>query len=394
VKRSVVVLSAAITLASPSAAQIPDLPTLGPDWVDLAFPKVYYSPTEGLGTGLYYAQIKQLGYDDWDAPPPYRAILSLDGNISTSGSKRLRLEARMPQLIDGWRFVVSLEARRDARQGYFGIGITSAFDDANVSDAQPHFYRSDNQRLIARSEIQRRIVGGLRVLAGIHAERWRIDTLSGASQLAADASSGMDPTIGRNTGDVTGRVGLVFDTRNDEPAPTRGVLLEAILGFADSTIAGALSYTRATVSATAYVPLRHHLTIAARIAGQSMGGAPRLGSYYLVEASDRPFLGVGGGESHRALPDERFLDADKLFANLDVRYDLLAQPTLFRFTAVAFLDAGRVFPQGEFKLTAEDVKVGGGLGFFAQFFRSGILGFTAGLGPDGVIWNVHTRWPF
>jgi hypothetical protein len=88
------------------------------------------------------------------------------------------------------------------------------------------------------------------------------------------------------------------------------------------------------------------------------------------------------------------LDADKLLTNIDLRYDVFAVPTLFRGTAVAFLDAARVFPTGELALETSDFSVGGGLGLMLQFFRTGILGTTAGIGPDGLIWGFHTWWPF
>jgi len=79
VKRAVLSTAVLVTLAYPASAQlpdlIPDLPTFGPDWTDLAFPKLYWTPTVGLAGGLYYAQINQLGYDDWDDPAPYRAAV-------------------------------------------------------------------------------------------------------------------------------------------------------------------------------------------------------------------------------------------------------------------------------------------------------------------------------
>lgn len=395
-KRAAFVLALSLTLAGQSRAQlIPDFPLLGPDWTDLAFPKLYWTPTLGFGTGVYYAQIKQLGYDDWDDPAPFKANISLDFNLTTSGTRRIELLSNMPKLHDGWRFIVGLEARRDSRERYFGIGNASDFDKSRETDAAPHYYRSDNYRYIARTEVQRRILGGLRLLAGFQLEQWRIDTLPGVSQLAIDRANGVDPTIGRNVADIPVRIGLVFDTRDDEPAPTSGLLLEAILGFADSSVAGDVTYTRATASATGYLPLSEKIGIAARIAGQSMvRGDPPLGTFYQVEASDRPFYSLGGAETNRAIPQRRLLDADKLFANLDLRFTLLASPTLFRVTAVGFLDAGRVFPAGDFELTTDELMVGGGLGFFLHLFRTAIFGTTAGIGPDGVIMNFHTWWPF
>jgi outer membrane protein assembly factor BamA len=396
VKRTTLALGLFLMLASPSRAQlIPELPLLGPDWTDLAFPKLYWTPTLGLGTGLYYAQIKQLGYDDWDDPAPFKANISLDFNLTTSGTRRIELRGDLPKLIDGWRFIFGLEGRRDSRERYFGIGNDSEFDKTRENDTAEHYYRSDNYRYIARTEVQRRIVGGLRLLAGFQLEQWRVDTLPGVSQLAIDRANGVDATIGNNVVDIPVRVGLVFDTRNDEPAPTRGLLLEAIVGFADSAVAGDVTYTRATASATGYLELSETIGIAARIAGQSMvSGDPPLGTFYQVEASDRPFYGLGGAESHRAIPRRRLVDADKLIANFDVRYTLMASPTLFRVTAIGFLDAGRVFPAGDFELTTDDLMVGGGLGFFIHLFRTAIFGTTAGVGPDGVIMNFHTWWPF
>jgi outer membrane protein assembly factor BamA len=383
-----------LVCAGPGKAQLVDLPTFGEDWITFATPKLYYTGPDGVGFGLFYAQINQLGFDEWDAPPPYRTMISLDANITTSGTKRLELALRAPQWVDGWRFVASLEGRRDARQRYFGMGNGSVYDKDLETDAAEFFYRSKNTRWIGRGEVQRRIVGGLRLLAGLHAEHWTIDTLPGPSQLALDLAAGVDPTIARGTADISGRLGLVFDTRNDEPAPTKGVLLQGIVSFADSGIAGHLSYTRATLSAAGYVPLATRVRVAARVAGESTWGSPRIGTYYRIEASDRFFRGIGGSESHRALPPQRLLDADKLLGNLDLRYDLFAYPTLVRVTGVAFLDAARVFPPGELEITTSDFAVGGGLGLILQFFRTGILGTSAGVGPDGLVWSFHTWWPF
>lgn len=393
--RAVTLLALTVS-AVPGSAQLPNLPTLGPSWTDLSYPKVFYTSRDGLTFGLYYAQIRQLDYSDFDSPSPYRGLLSIDGQLSTSGSRQATFHARFPRMIDGWRFSFSLEAQRHAKENYFGIGNQSTFDD-NLVGTQPDFYRADHRRYFARGEVQRRVVGGLRILAGFHVERWRLDTLDGPSQLASDALAEADPTIANNTDDISARIGLVFDTRDDEVASRRGVLLEAIYGKAAASAAGDLSYTRATISAAGYLPVGERLLLTARVVGQSMAGTPRLGSYYLIEASDRPYTGLGSAYSHRGLLDNRLLGEDKLFGNLDVRYDLTALPTLYRVTLVAFLDAGRVFQREEnedFRLTTDDLAVGGGLGLIVQLFRAAIVGGSAAVGPDGVTLNVYTRWAY
>ena len=363
-------------------------------WTDVAYPKVFYTLRDGLTVGGYYAYLSPLGFADWDRPPAYRASFSVSGQASTSGSREIALEARLPDLSRGWRLVGTFSARRRARENYYGIGNQVTVDAANVTDAQPHYYQSLNLRYAARGEIQRQILGPLRVLAGIHAERWRIDTLPGPGQLRADLAAAADPTIARSTADVSARAGLVLDLRDSEPTPRRGALIEVIYSVADTSVAGDLSYTRTTVSAAGYLPIGPQVVVAGRVVGESMDGTPRLGSYYRIEASDRPYEGVGGPASHRGVEEHRLLGRNKLFANLDVRYDAYAVPTLVRATLVAFLDAGRVFEPEPFRLTTEALQVGGGAGLFLQFGRAGILGTTVGVGPDGLVLQAHTRWTY
>ena len=97
--------AALFVVGGSSAAQtIVNLPTLGPSWTDVGYPKIYWTPNNGASFGLYYAQVRPPGFDDWDEPPPYRASIALDGEISTSGSYRLGLEFKLPNALSGWRF--------------------------------------------------------------------------------------------------------------------------------------------------------------------------------------------------------------------------------------------------------------------------------------------------
>jgi hypothetical protein len=366
----------------------------GATWTDVAYPKVFYTAREGFVVGGYVAALSPLSYADFDRPEAYRASFSASGDVTTRGSRRLVLDARMPYLSPGWRFALTLTAERRARENYFGVGNASVFDRANETATQPDFYRSRNTRYIARSEVQRRLAGSLRALAGLHLERWRLDTVAGVSQLALDRAAGLVSAVGNGTSDFSGRVGLVFDTRDGEAAPRRGALLQAILARADADLAGDVTYSRALASASGYAPVGERLVLAARILGQRMWGNPPAGTYYTVDASDRPFMGLGGGESHRGLPENRLLGADKLLLNLDLRYDVFAVPTLARATLVGFFDAGRVFPAGGFRLTTQDLKAGGGAGLVLQFGRAGVLGVTLGAGPDGVVTQALSRWTY
>jgi hypothetical protein len=385
-----------VVAVSSLTGQIPDLPTLGDNWTDLGYPKVFYTPRDGLTAGIYYAQIRPPGYRDWFDPQPYRASLAIDGQISTSGSHRLGFYARMPNLIPDWRFTLVTETRRRARQNYFGVGNRSDLDGDNVTDAQPHYYHADHRRLLLRGEIQRRVVSHLRLLGGFHVERWQFDTIPGVTLLGIQSNTGLGLPLGRPTTDVTARFGLVFDTRNDEIAPTHGVLLEAIFGIADSAVAGALSYTRSTFSASGFFSPNEQLTLAGRVVAQIMTGSPAIGSYLLVEASDKPFEGYGGRSTNRGLATLRYVGEDMLFGNLETRYQVVGQRHVVAASLVGFVDVGRVFQPGEdeFGLTLDGLHVGVGGGPVLSFGRVAVLGTTLALGPDGLSLQVMTDWAF
>ena len=381
-------LAALLLAAAPeAAAQLPGILPPGSYLLDRWYPKLFWTPRGGFHAGGYFAIEAPMTYASYDRPEPYVAAITLDGQAATSGSRYLSLDAFAPVLVDGWRFRFTAAAERRNRENYFGLGNATPIDDA--LEEQEHFYQARRVRLYARAELQRRLVGGLRVLIGGHAERWRMDTLVTDSRLTADLGGAV--TSGVWTPDLSVRFGLLYDTRDHESAPRRGVLLEAIHGVGESD---GESYSRTTGSARGYVTLSAQFTVAARVAGQRMGGTPRLGALYLFEAGDRPFEALGGGRSHRALPDRRFLGEHVLFGNLDLHYTAFEVPTLVRTVIVAYVDVGRVFHNEAFRLTTDDLHVGGGLGLLLHVSRNGVLGLSGGLGPDGVVVHSHFSWPY
>jgi hypothetical protein len=380
-----------LVAARPAGAQLPAIFPAGSVWKDLFYPKLFWIPREGASIGAYYGVVLPTRYDDATAAP-HRLLVALDGQISTSGSRFVTLDAWAPALTDGWRFHVTLALIHWMREPYFGLGNATTADSGSISGSD-RYYRIERVRNYARADVQRRIVGPFRLLAGMHWEHWFLDTVQTRSQLSLDRSSGAVDRIAVGTNDVSARVGLVFDTRDREAAAQRGVLVEAIHTRADADVAGDVTYSRTTVSARGFLSFGERWGMAGRVAGQSMTGAPPLGSRFMIEESDRDYGGLGGPDSHRGLYWNRFVDADALFGNLEVRYTLI--PYFLRTVAVGFVDVGRVFPPGEFTLTTDGLKVGGGTGVLIQFgSETAVLGFSLAYGPDGINWLAHYRWPF
>lgn len=393
--RILLVITAILLAASRSlTAQLGDELGSQDYWVQSFYPKLFYTADDGLTMGGFFGFIQPTRFDDFGGPTSYRAAVTANAQISTEGSRFLRLEFRAPDFVPGWRFLLRGEGRRWGHDNYYGIGMGATFEEDNVTDAQPNFYEARHDRHSMRAEVQRRIVGPLRVLAGVDLQHWVISPLEGPSVFANDLAANVDPTMGMGTVEVVGRMGLVFDSRDSEVAPTSGAMLQALAAGADADLAGDVSYSRLTLSAQGHVPATSDLTLSGRIAAQLMGGTPRFGSYYRLDGSEYQLHAMGGASTHRAIPDNRFLGRHALLGNVEARYNLYGYPTAYMLSLVAFLDAGRVFENEDFSLTTDDLQVGGGMGLFAQLGLFAVLGVTAGLGPDGVVLNAHTRWPF
>jgi hypothetical protein len=384
-------LALLLLAARPAAAQLPAIFPAGSEWKDLFYPKLFWIPREGLTVGAYYGVLLPTRYADRTAAP-HRLLIALDAQVATSGSRFVKLDAWAPALADGWRFHLNAALIHWMREPYFGIGNATTTDSGNIGGSD-RYYRIERVRNFVRADVQRRVIGPLRVLAGLHAEHWYLDTIQTRSQLSVDLAAGTVDRIAVGTSDISARVGLVFDTRDREAAATNGVLLEAIHTRADADVAGDVTYSRTTGMARGFMSFGERWGVGARVAGQSMTGSPPLGSRFMIEESDRDYSGFGGPDSHRALFWNRFVDGDALFGNLEVRYVLI--PYFLRTVAVGFLDAGRVFAPGAFTLTTDDLKVGGGAGILIQFgSETAVLGFSTAYGPDGMNLLAHYRWPF
>lgn len=389
--RSRLILAVLLLAPSPAAAQLPTIFPAGSEWKDLFYPKLFWIPREGFTFGGYYGITLPTRYSDRTAAP-YRILTALDGQVATSGSRFISLDAWAPALVDGWRFHLTLALKHWMREPYFGLGNATTADSGNVAGTD-RYYRIERVRNYARGDVQRRIWGPVRLLVGFHWEHWFLDTLQARSALGAELAAGTVDRIGIGTNDASARIGLVIDTRDREAATTRGVLVEAIHTRADADVLGDVTYSRTTVSARGFLSFGERWGLAGRVAGQSMGGDPPLGSRFMVEESDREYSGLGGPDSHRALFWNRFVDGDVLFGNAEVRYVLI--PYFLRTVAVGFLDVGRVFAPGELTLTTSDLKVGGGAGLLVHFgSETAVLGVSTAVGPDGLNLLAHYRWPF
>lgn len=322
---------------------------------------------------------------EYDDRVTANAALDAEVGATTRGSRHAFVRFRAPQELEGWRFDAVAAAAREARFGYFGLGNDTQYNGDLVTEAQPFLYRVRRIRYRGSLEVTRHIQGPwmASVMGGV--ERALFTSLPGPSVFDAD----FEPDELRQT-DVSGRLALIYDTRDNEYNTHQGLLLEA----GAQVGSGGDGYTRLYTLLRGYIMPREGTVIAARIGASGLGGTPSLNARYTLPGWEREILVLGGQYSHRALDSGRLAGRHVLFGNLEVRHDLLALGDLGAITLLAFTDAGRVFEEESFRLTLDDFKVGGGGGVALRFLRDAILTFNFAGGPDGFNFTMGTGWMF
>lgn len=313
------------------------------------------------------------------------AALNAEAGITPRGGRHAFVQFRAPQILEGWRFDAKVGAAREVRFGYFGLGNDTEYNKDAVTSAQPFLYRMRRTRYRGVVEVTRQLRGPL-MLAALGDVAWaRFTSLPGPSLFATD----FGPDELRQT-DVSGRLALVYDTRDNEFNTRQGLLLEA----GTQVGSGGDGYTRLYTVLRGYLTIREGTMVAARLGASGLGGTPSLDARYRIPGWEREIPVLGGEYSHRSLDTGRLAGKHVLFGNLEVRHDLLPFGDLGAITLIGFTDAGRVFEGEGFELTADDLKVGGGGGVALRILRSTIFTFNFAGGPDGFNFSVGSGWMF
>ncbi|HEX7335845.1 MAG TPA: BamA/TamA family outer membrane protein [Gemmatimonadales bacterium] len=380
-KRLLLPLLTAVLWAGRLGAQEAEERPRGTPWRTSYFPYL----TGGTNDGPVFAfRVHYWQPAEYEDRVTANGALTADAGVTFRGSRHAMVRFRAPQLFEGWRLNLMAAAVREVRFGYFGLGNDTEKNDDLVSPAQPFLYRVRRTRYVGQVEATRVIRGPLQVAVMGNVEDAVFTSLPGPSRFRSDFSPRLDET------DVSGRAALVYDTRDNEFNTHRGVLLEA----GAQVGSGGDGYTRLYTVLRGYVTPREGTVIAARFGASGMGGTPTLDARFTLPAWEKEIPVLGGQYSHRSFDTGRLAGKHVLFGNLEVRHDLLAFGDLGAITLLGFLDAGRVFEGESFKLTTDELKVGGGGGVGLRILRSTIFTFNFAGGPDGFNYSVGSGWMF
>jgi outer membrane protein assembly factor BamA len=273
-------------------------------------PIVSYDTDTGFGYGVKLFALNHLGLDE-----SFDLVLF----NSTKGERWYRFvfsfpdfekrqAAKYPLAVD-----VVVDYDKWIRSSFFGVGNASGFDAREYYTKEPvdvsiALSRGFTHSLVGQAGVRYKIINSFNV------EHGRVlDQLFPA----------VNPSKVRYAS-----LFLVFryDTRKSFINPSEGLVLQGESEFASGTSA----FTRLGVSAQHYTCfLQSNIVVAARFSMQRL-----IGKNLPLQV----LLPVGGNNTVRGSPQDRFLDRVSAVANAEIRF-----PIYWRFGGVAGFDAGKVW---------------------------------------------------
>lgn len=361
-------------------------------------PDLSSDPVTGVGVGLK-AHVYWNGTraNPLFAYTPYLAHLKATAAYYTSNARELSLSVDVPYYRGTrWRYRIDFKAQQNPSNLYFGaseatlgrlrlpsdptatFATYAAYDRARkqlrpgqpgeaalVSDALSNRFRETEFMLNLKADYalgrgKWRVMGGYEIqnlqyktFQGTETEAIEPGTNAttkapnGISLLERDFRQGL--IFGLDGGWVSLlQTALIYDTRDFEPDPTRGLYFEAANEFSNRIIGSEFNFDKAFVQARAYrrLPVGRRTVLAGRVAaGTIFGRRAPFFEYQDQWSPDGSINALGGRQSLRGYRQNRFLARSVAFANVELRVrlaDVKLGRQSFGLGVAPFVDAGTV----------------------------------------------------
>lgn len=348
-------------------------------WQISGLPALNFNADEGFGYGII-AQAYNYGNG---GAKPYAYLIQPLIFLTTKGRRDFTVFFDAPHLLPGeWRWGAFLGREQQLATPYYGIGNNTVYDSTNERAPNPYYYRFGRTGIRFSTDLQRPIMGPLRMLVGVGTRTTQIDQTpfdSGTTLLNTQTGGAAIPD--RQTTYV--RAGLVYDTRDREAGPTRGQWTELLIQRGVDFLGGDYSFTRATATARFYLPLSERLVFAERVTAQNLSGLAL--PFYELTTTQGSFSdgeALGGSGSVRGWPKNRFTGKGLMFANQELRWRVTDFSLRRRPAALVlngFVDAGRVWDTGlSSSGFLSDLHVGYGGGARLRYGQDFVVGVDVG----------------
>lgn len=185
------------------------------------------------------------------------------------------------------------------------------------------------------------------------------------------------------------QLGVIYDTRDFEPAPNRGVFAEITNEFSSSSLGSDYNLNKLFAQIKWYkkiFPKKYKkMVFASRFGlGYTFGDSPFF-EYQDEWSSEGSIEGLGGAHTLRGYKQSRFLDKGMYFFNTEIRarfahLAILKQELVF--SAVPFFDAGSVFQKLDDVFKLNRTRYSEGIGLRIAWNSSTILRFDYAISKE------------
>ncbi|MEE2789359.1 MAG: BamA/TamA family outer membrane protein [Myxococcota bacterium] len=310
-------------------------------WDFAGFPLVNFTTDRGVGYGAFLAV-----YDYGDVPDPTIPFkTSIGGQFyqTTGGYAFHKL------LLDFPKFLGS-DLRLDVVSGYetwdsawyFGIG--NRIPRLPEDETPENFYEYDTTSLWAVPTIRIPLDSQWSVFSGYTFRHARVNAYD-ESRLAFDRPTGL-------RGGVLSQlsIGLMWDTRNAEPTPTRGFWSEVSVRTGLHAFGSDFQLWGANTTHRYWLPLVEsgRLVLATRLGFDVQLGALPFFHQHIMGGSQ--WVEIGGNSMLRGLPVGRYRGNATLYGTAELRWDVFRfniKTARFSTLLVPFTEVGRVWAQHE-----------------------------------------------
>ncbi len=275
-------------------------------------PIASYDTDVGFGYGIKAFFLDQLGSRE-----SFDVILF----NSTKGERWYRFVFSVPdfELRQGTMYPLALDVTLDydkyLKNVFFGVGPGSRYDDREEYTREPFEAAVSVSRGLTRQTVVQ--AGG----------RYRWVRNANFSDTSAVPAAGAAHSTGTATA-YSLVASVRHDTRNSYINPSRGVVLQAEAEWAP--LIGNVSFVRAGGAFQYYTTLMYPKTVFAfRLQGQVLDDD---------QVPIQFLLPVGGNQTLRGFPQDRYLGKVLMVMNMELRF-----PLIWRFGAIAGVDAGKVW---------------------------------------------------
>ena len=326
-------------------------------WSVGAFPTVSISNTLGFQYGLFGSVFF---YGDGSTYPDPLHKFTFEGSHFTGGRSRFYLTYDSKYLIPNWRLTLSALYMLDPLAFFYGFnGAAQPYADS--LDARKHYYL-DRRFLQTFANFQRQLTDNMKIAGGLTFSHYDITDYDSAKYDGYPTSAlyreyvdrGLiSPNEARGGNVVEARAGIVYDTRDIEAAPNRGLLAEVFLN------GGLAQGNHNYLKLCAYFSQFHRIPLGFIAAGDPVF-AYRI-AYTGTLAGDVPFYmqqiipmlvphtmlteGLGSAKTMRGLFENRIVADGVAWANVELRVKLVKFSLLNQYFYIAvnpFFDCGLI----------------------------------------------------